>query len=153
MYVVSIFAGLYSQGKSHVAIVCPNSIASESQTWQEALESSHDPTCAQPKQYLSSNSLTEFLEGWAKWNSMTPEYMVKKIRIVDMEQMNMLVLIGPSNCGKSLVAKSICDAFRKMGLFIQNNNTGFMHQSGIGMSIWLHEEPVIIDYQQELYLN
>ena len=146
MYVVSIFARL----------VCPNSIASESQTWQEALESSYDPTCGQPKQYLSSNSLTEFLEGWAKWNSMTPEYMVKKIRkIVDMEQMkmNMLVLIGPSNCGKSLVAKSICDAFRKMGLFIQNNNTGFMHQSGIGMSIWLHEEPVIIDYQQELYLN
>ena len=54
---------------------------------------------------------------------------------------------------KSLVAKSICDAFRKMGLFIQNNNTGLMHQSRIGMSIWLNEEPVIIDCQQELYLN
>ena len=60
------FAGLYSQGTSHVAIVCPNSIASESQTWQEALESNYDPTCGQPKQYLSSVSSTEFLEGWAK---------------------------------------------------------------------------------------
>lgn len=71
------------------------------------------------------------------------EIMEKKI--------NTLLLLGPSNGGKTLVARSLCDAFKSMGVYLQGINYSFFLESCINTRVIHHDKCVIVPQVMETY--
>lgn len=125
-------------------------------TWIEALTSTYDVTLQCPRKYMGIERSVELIEKWASWNKMSSHYLWEKIEdIVDQKKtkVNTLLLVGPSNGGKTLLLRSVAECFRKTALLIGNNNAAFLHQTGIGARIWVREEGIIIDANKDLELN
>ena len=102
--------------------------------------------------YMPMNESKSCISQWCQWNNLSFETAYNKIKeIVDRKAMKVdtLVIMGHSNTGKTLIATSIGDSFRRIGRFIPAQNAGFLFQAGIGIrtygctknqSYWTHRK-------------
>ena len=87
--------------------------------------------------WMSLNKSTQCLDEWFKWQNIdTKEFLTSIENIMEkkINKVNTLLLLGPSNGGKTLIARSICDAFQSVGVCLQGINYSFFLESCMNTS-------------------
>ena len=94
------------------------------------------------------------LDMWMKWNTIDPKCFLN--HIIDimerrLAKVNTLLFVGPSNGGKTLISRSLCDTFTSMGTCLQGINYSFFLENCLNKRVIHHDECLIVPQVIETY--
>lgn len=120
-------------------------------TWEESLENMPDPPL---NQYHTALTSQRFIYRWCDNQGVDVwELTEKLLKVIDKREtkINTFVLHGESNSGKTLLMKSVFDAFRLKAIVTNGASVGFTWQNATEKRIILNEEVLIAPTQTEEY--
>lgn len=120
-------------------------------TWQQSLHNMPDPPLEKYHTVLTSQ---RFLYRWCDNQGIDIwEFTEKLMRVLDKREnkINTFVLHGESNSGKTMMMKSVFDAFRLKAIVTNGASVGFTWQNATEKRVILNEEVLIAPTQTEEY--
>ena len=106
------------------------------------------------QQWMTLNKSTECLDEWFRWQNIDTKVFIQSVEEImekKINKVNTLLLLGTSNGGKTLVARSLCDTFKSVGVCLQGINYSFFLESCINTRVIHHDECVIVPQVMKTY--
>lgn len=122
--------------------------------WSQEIYTVNKANHPKGAQWMSLNKSTECLDMWFKWQNINAKTFIQSVEEImekKINKVNTLLLLGPSNGGKRLIARSLCDAFKSVGVCLQGTNYSFFLENCISTRVIHHDECIIVPQVMEMY--